>query len=107
MRTVKRLIVLASLLGAMWAAPVPDASAAYWRHCGSHHEIGYGWYHVRAHNIGCSKARDVARRYAFSTDGTPFGFQCGDNRIGYELVAVRCGRGSGEDRKRVAFQVGA
>jgi hypothetical protein len=104
---VKRLVALASLLGALWAAPVTDASAAYWRHCGSQPQIGYGWYHVRAHKIGCPKARDVARRYAFAGDETPLRFQCGDNRIGYELVAVRCGRGSGEDRQRVAFQVGA
>ncbi|MGH2982197.1 MAG: hypothetical protein ACRDKV_09175 [Solirubrobacterales bacterium] len=104
---MRRLIGLAALVGLLWMVEVPGASAGYWRHCGSQSQLGAGWYKVRAHSIGCPKARAVARRYTFAGDRTPYRFRCGDRVIGEELAAVRCGRAKQGGKQRVAFQVGA
>jgi hypothetical protein len=101
------LILLAALLTASVVTAPADASATYWRKCGSQPQEGAGWYRVRAHNVRCGKARDVARIYTYRGDRSPLGFSCQSRRIGYELSVVRCRRDLRSRVQKVQFQIGA
>lgn len=108
MRRVRIASAATLLLVAAFAAEAPSgASAAFDRNCGDQHKRGFMWFDVRADNIGCRKARRTANRYTFGRDKTPFGFRCGQRRVGDEVWAVRCGRTRGGVRQRVKFKFGA
>jgi hypothetical protein len=96
---------------ALMIAPAP-ASTDHWRQCGSQPKGGAGWYHVRAHNIGCRKARTVAHRwtnqsFAGNPSPEPLGFSCGERTLGYELEQVACRREIHGSVQKVQFQFGA
>lgn len=99
-RLIPFLVVLASALAA------PSASADYWRKCGSQHHPGAGWYHVKAHGIGCAKARAVARHWR-GPETSPLHFNCQYHSAGYELGNIACRRERGRLVQKVRFQVGA
>lgn len=108
---MKRLILSLAILIAILAwAPTP-ASANYWRKCGSQNHPGAGWYHVKAHNVHCGKARAVARRYThgliYNPSPRPFGFSCQDRRTGYEVSHADCRRKAGHRIQKVRFIFGA
>jgi len=110
MRRLATTLLLLSVALALWA--VPSASAGYWRHCGSQHHLGAGWYHVRAHRAHCGKARAVARRFTHKSfggeeDAKPFGFSCSEDPAGVELVHVICRRSRHGVVQRVSFSFGA
>ncbi len=108
MKRAGAVAAVALLAVAVFAAgSPPGASAAFDRRCGSQHKSGFMWFHVRADNIGCRKARRVANRYTFGRDRTPFGFRCGERQVGDEVWAVRCGRTRNGVRQRVKFKYGA
>jgi hypothetical protein len=94
-------------------ASVPaTASADYWRKCGSQPGGGAGWYHARAHSIGCGKARTVAQRWtsqvlAGNRSPEPLGFTCNDRRTGYEVSQVTCRRALSGRVQKVRFEFGA
>jgi hypothetical protein len=81
----------------------------YWRHCGSQNHPGAGWYHVRAHDLHCGKARAVARHYfhSLNPDAAPFGFSCHSRQTGYELANAACRREIGSRVQKVRFIYGA
>jgi Carboxypeptidase regulatory-like domain len=82
--------------------------AGYWRHCGDQKQMGAGWYNVRAHNVGCGKARGVAHAYVWNGVDRPGGFSCRRTDIGYELSRVACLRIlNGRLVQKVRFQFGA
>jgi hypothetical protein len=101
------LVVVAIALSAL---PVlPAEAGTHWRHCGSQHHIGAGWYHVRSHRVSCEDARTVARRWwnhagprHVTVDGVTY--RCRDKQTGYETSRVRCRAPS---RRRVRFEAGS
>jgi len=86
-------------------------ASAYWRKCGSQPHGGFGWYHVKAHNTFCGKARAVARRYTYgliyNPSPEPLGFSCRDRQTGYEVSRAACRRISGHRIQKVRFIFGA
>lgn len=101
---MKRLALLAGV-ALIFVLPTA-ASANYWRPCGNQPRAGAGWYHVRAHNIGCGPARTVAHRFTFSGKDPP-GFTCQEFNAGIELERVACRRDEGGRIQKVRFQFGA
>ncbi len=93
-------------IAAICGLTASGASAGYWRHCGNQHEMGAGWYALRAHNLHCDRARSVANGFSFGTNLHPHGFSCQINSRGIELGVARCRRDAGRVQK-VQFQYGA
>lgn len=93
---------------AQWSIPT-EQRGPYWQHCGSQNHRGAGWYHVRAHNLHCGKARAVTRHYfhSLTPDPSPFGFNCARRTIGIELARAACRRESGGRVQQVRFIYGA
>jgi hypothetical protein len=96
----------------LMASGPATASADYWRKCGSQPGGGAGWYHARAHNLGCGKARTVAQRWtdqvlAGNRSPEPLGFTCNDSRTGYEVSQVTCRREVDGTVQKVRFEFGA
>jgi hypothetical protein len=83
-----------------------SASANYWKHCGNQPRAGAGWYHVRAHNIGCGPARTVAHRFTYTGEDPP-GFSCQEINAGIELERVACRSVDSDQIQKVRFQFGA
>lgn len=108
---MKRLTLSLVLLVAALALAPSSASANYWRKCGNQPHAGAGWYHVKAHNVHCGKARAVARRYThglvYNPSPKPFGFSCQDRRTGYEVAHAACRREVGHRVQQVRFIYGA
>ena len=106
MRSRLAILVLALVaVAALWSAT--PAAADYWRKCGDQPQLGAGWYNVRAHNIGCRKARAVAKAYGFAANTTPFGFSCQDRLVGYETAKAACRRNRDGLIQKVRFEYGA
>lgn len=93
---------------AQWPIPT-ERRGPYWRKCGSQNHPGAGWYHVKAHNVHCGKARSVARHvfHSFDPDPSPFGFSCTTHQVGYELSRAACRRLVGSRVQKVRFVFGA
>ena len=107
-----RLVFAGATLLAGALAPPAQATTSpetEWKHCGSQHGQGAGWYHVRAHHVSCKDARAVARKYwnnggpqHVHVDGVTY--HCSDEQTGDEESRVRC---NGPGERRVRFKVGA
>lgn len=109
---MKRLVFLPLALLVMLALLPSAASADYWRKCGNQPQVGVGWYHVKSHNLGCGKARTVAKRFTHGaflggSDSGPLGFSCQDRNVGIELARVACRRVQGNRVQLVRFEYGA
>jgi hypothetical protein len=109
---MKRLLFLVPIALVVLALGPASASAGYWRHCGSQNHVGAGWYHVKAHNVHCHKARAAARRFTHGSffDGTepsPLGFSCQARQIGIELAHAACRRQQGDRVQQVRWIFGA
>lgn len=101
-------LFLPAVLVAVALLPTPAANAGYWRHCGDQKEMGAGWFNVRAHNIGCGKARGVAHAYVWRGVDRPGGFSCRRTDLGIELSRVACLRIlNGRLVQKVRFKFGA
>jgi hypothetical protein len=105
--SVTRRTLLLPLAVVVVLALVPiDASANYWRHCGSQNQQGAGWYYVKSHNLHCRKARRVASAVSRTGRAAP-GFTCYREHIGYEASRIYCRRYLGRRLQQVRFTVGA
>jgi len=95
----------------MGAASGPPAGAAadhgFPLDCGSQNRPGGGWYDLEAYNVGCSKARDFARRFTYK--GFKEGpWNCNDKPAGYEQTQFSCTRSKqGVGHQHVRFFVGS
>lgn len=83
------------------------ASGGYYKPCGSQHRAGAGWYNVRAHHVGCRKARQVARHYWRNGDSRFDGWRCRARQIGEERNKARCHRHHNGRYQVVRFLFGA
>ena len=88
-------VLLISMLGLLSLAPLPADASWRWNHCGSQHHLGAGWYNVRSHNVGCQKARRVARKWW--NNGGPrhvwvagWRYRCRSKQTAYEGGRTRC-----------------
>lgn len=110
-RTFSLVGIVAIALSAAYSLNPESASSAYWRNCGSQHHDGAGWYHVKAHNVHCGKARAVARRYThglvYNPSPSPLGFSCQSRQTGYEVSHAACRRAAGQRVQKVRFIFGA
>ena len=89
------------------AAASSGAKRAF-KHCGRKHDTAPNWYRVRAHNVGCSKARHVARHYWNSGGDSHFeGWSCHSDQIGDEVWKARCTRQRQGGLQIVRFRYGA
>jgi hypothetical protein len=109
---MRRIALLAGVaLTILVIAMSSSASANYWKKCGSQHHPGAGWYHVKAHNAHCGKARAVARRYThglvYNPSPSPLGFSCQSRQTGYEVAHAACRRIAGHRIQKVRFIFGA
>lgn len=99
---VLALAMSISVLALLFTA-VPASAHDAPNRCGGKAGEGAGWFKVRGHNVGCEKARRVARRWedkCVEQSGCPRrrpaeinvdpGFSCGYEDAGLETVRVRC-----------------
>jgi hypothetical protein len=109
-RSIKARLSVALAIAAA-AVSVSFASSAtandYFKGCGSQPHPGAGWYHVRAHHIGCHKAREVARHYWRTGDSHFRGWSCKSRQVGEELFKARCHRHHNGRYQVVRFQYGS
>jgi hypothetical protein len=76
------------------------------RNCGSQHQLGAGWYHVKSFNTKCGEARDTARHYWRTGDHHFNGWKCTHHRTGYETSRANCTRNRSR-HQHIKFSFGA
>ena len=86
----------------------PSRAQNWERRCGSQHDLGSGWYNVRANNTKCSTARHVARHYWNSGFDKHFeGWDCRDEQTGFETYRADCKRSNHGRKQHVRFAYGS
>jgi hypothetical protein len=100
-RKLSILILCFGLIAPLQAAPAQAHDAP--NRCGQKPGAGAGWYKVRGHNVSCTMARKVARRWenkcTVEANCNPTGptiihvwptYTCRDEQAGFESVRVKC-----------------
>jgi hypothetical protein len=111
------LILLITSVFLLSTVVIPATAHEAPNSCGDQRKAGAGWFDVFGHNVGCKRARKVARKWENKCakdsrcrgrerdhiDVWP-GYSCRHKQSGYETVRVRC-RAEGD--RIVHFQWGS